>query len=81
MYVCLKSQRERERIEQKMTTTNDVGKLDDFSHAEIRRHHTSATAAAIAEKDDEEARNAGSRHCRVLIFTLFSIVRSPDAHD
>jgi hypothetical protein len=71
VYVCLKSQKERERIKQKKTAmTNDIGsKLDDFSHAKIHRHHTSATARA--EKDDEEARNAGSRRYSVDFHSSF----------
>jgi len=76
------AERERENRAKKTATANDVGcKLDDFSHAKIHRHHTSATAAA--EKDDEGARNAGSSRCSVDFHSplLHSIAHSHDAHN
>ena len=80
--VCLKSQRESERIEQKTSTTtttrNEVGsKLDDFSHAKISRHRTCSAASVEKDGDDEEeeeeeATNASSRQCSVDFHSLLS---------
>lgn len=58
---------EREREEKEMVTSNDVdGKLNDFSHVKIHRHQTSIEITE-KKKNDDEATNASSRYCRVLI--------------
>ena len=59
-------EREREG-EKEMVTSNDVdGKLNDFSHVKIHRHQTSIEITE-KKKNDDEATNASSRYCRVLI--------------
>jgi hypothetical protein len=62
-----------------MVTTNDVDcELNDFSHVKIHRHQTSIEITV--EKDDDEATNASSHRCKVLIFIFFflffSLIRS-----
>lgn len=74
--VYVLNHRERERIEQKTPTTNEVcSKLDDFSHAKISRHHTCSAASVEKDGDDageEEATNASSRRCSVDFHSLLS---------
>lgn len=59
-----------------MVTSNDVdGKLNDFSHVKIHRHQTSIEITE-KKKNDDEATNASSRYCRVLISKYICLIQS-----
>ena len=86
MYVCIyvfeiieregetgRDREEEKKKKEEMVTANDVDcELNDFSHVKIHRHQTSIEITV--EKDDDEATNASSHRCKVLIFIFFFLL-------